>query len=572
MKKRASFVIAVLLFSGCGSSSVEPAGNPPVPAEPAFVNNPRIVYSDGLHSENTEMLRLGDRILLVFRGGEEGQTGSARARIMIFESRDDGRSFVPLSEVSMPNDPDDPDDDRDIRDPKLVRMGDRLLLFCISRKPGFSYRDLFGEAWLVRAESADGGRTWTDPVRSFQDIGPFGTEVFWGFWRFTRRTYRADGQTRETLYATAYNDGDIAVGLFASEDGVHWRKHATIISNYNDVPSEAELNFFGDNSEKAVSLVRLDNQGILEDGQTVVCTSREPFLRWTCNRRFEQRFDGPSWIVDQSGGRTRHFVFARKHLPCTYKRTAAYELRGDLTDAGAPIQVCEIQELPSSGDTAYTAFAPLGGDRYLLSWYSSPVDLEPAWLEGQFSPSDIWLADLDLSLAPDTCTAPEPEAPCRPPPLPVGAGPLAASGRFLTTLSPVIWPAQSLFFLAEATLKGPQFDLSLQPLEPEGKQPVGDPWVKRGLAMAADGSFTADFGTRTLPSEAYPVLDSPIPLNLKKFKLEARTTSADSFCGSVTGFAEVLPSRSDRIHLDGSTFGAVPILGSTLPDSVGACP
>ena len=34
------------------------------------------------------MIRLRGRILLVFRGGEEGQIGSERARIKIFESRD----------------------------------------------------------------------------------------------------------------------------------------------------------------------------------------------------------------------------------------------------------------------------------------------------------------------------------------------------------------------------------------------------------------------------------------------------------------------------------------------------
>jgi len=66
----------------------------------------------------------------------------------------------------------------------------------------------------------------------------------------------------------------------------------------------------------------------------------------------------------------RSFVFARKHLPCTFKRTAVYELRGDLTDPSAAIEVCEIQELKSSGDTAYTSLAPLSRNRSLLAWYS----------------------------------------------------------------------------------------------------------------------------------------------------------------------------------------------------------
>src|SRR5262249_9483237 len=68
----------------------------PVP----FVANQRIVYSDGLHNENTEMIRLGDRIVLIFRGGETGQVGSDAAHINVYESLDDGKTFAPISQVS----------------------------------------------------------------------------------------------------------------------------------------------------------------------------------------------------------------------------------------------------------------------------------------------------------------------------------------------------------------------------------------------------------------------------------------------------------------------------------------
>ena len=103
-------------------------------ASPAsFVANQRIVYSDGLHNENTEMIRFRNRILLVFRGGEEGQVGSSRAHINVYESRDHGRTFALLSEVDASNLP----GGRDIRDPKLVEMNGRLFLYAISRVPGF---------------------------------------------------------------------------------------------------------------------------------------------------------------------------------------------------------------------------------------------------------------------------------------------------------------------------------------------------------------------------------------------------------------------------------------------------
>src|SRR5262245_9424453 len=216
--------LSIVLAGGGGAASATPA---------SFVTDQRIVYSDGLHSENTEMIRLGKRILLMFRGGEEGQIGSARARLKIFESRDRGKTFTLLSEVNASSLP----GDRDIRDPKFVQMGDKLFLYAISRLPGFHYRDLGGEAWTVRRESSDGGRTWTAPVKTFAD-GTGDDETFWGFWRHTLRKYKESGKRKRTLYATGYTDFDTAVGFFASDDGITWEKRSTIIDNYDDVPSE----------------------------------------------------------------------------------------------------------------------------------------------------------------------------------------------------------------------------------------------------------------------------------------------------------------------------------------------
>ncbi len=130
---------------------------------------------------------------------------------------DNGETFSQISEVSMPDKPDDPDDDRDIRDPKFVELGDTLFMYAISRVPGFKYRDLFGEALTVRSESKDGGYTWTEPKKTLTD--PSGwlaqllgfDETYWGFWRLMKREYEEKGQNRVTLYATAYDDGDISM-------------------------------------------------------------------------------------------------------------------------------------------------------------------------------------------------------------------------------------------------------------------------------------------------------------------------------------------------------------------------
>jgi hypothetical protein len=273
------------------------------------------------------MIRLGKRILLMFRGGEEGQIGSARARLKIFESRDRGKTFTLLSEVNASNLP----GDRDIRDPKFVQMGNHALPVR-DQPPARLPLSRPRRRGVDRPQRVVRRRPHVDASgEDYADVAN-GRETSWGFWRYTRRTYKAAGKRKQTLYATGYTDFDTAVGFFASDDGSTWEKRSTIIESYDDVPSEAELQFFGKNAETAVALVRLDNQDILADGQTAICTSHDPFTTWECGRRIEQRLDGPTWVGARRPGTERSFVFARKHLPCTFKRTAIYELRGDLTD------------------------------------------------------------------------------------------------------------------------------------------------------------------------------------------------------------------------------------------------
>jgi hypothetical protein len=511
------------------------------------VTDERIAYSDGLHNENTALLALDDRFLLVFRGGETGQVGSERAHLNVWSSPD-GVAFAPLATV----DAGDLPGGRDIRDPKLVPFGGRLFLYAISRLPGGHYRDLLGEAWTVRSESTDGGATWSPPEKTLEDVDQDGFETFWGMWRFTEH----DG----SLYAVGYDDGDTAVALFSSADGVAWEKRAIVIDGYDLVPSETELRFFGDT---AVALVRLDDQGLLEDGQTAICTASPPYADWECGRRIEQRFDGPTWLSTDQG----EFVVARKHLPCTFKRTAVYELRGDLADPSADVRVCEVEELPSAGDTAYTALAPLGGDRWLLSWYSStiPASGDVPWLEGMYTPSDIWLATLDLGEAPDACHPPPEDAGCPAVDVPEGDPSALRSGAYVAAIAPVIWPEQTLSFAATVTATAGALDLALQPLDAVTGDPVGAPWTA-SATVGADGRFTAAFPVVSVPEETFPLLADPF-LTLHDLVLDGVVT-VDGLCGAVDGVAQVLGvSPSDAIHLSGSTFGLVPV-GS---DPVASC-
>jgi hypothetical protein len=295
-----------------------------------LVTNQRIVYSDGLHNENTDLIAWQGKTWLVFRGGETSQIGQPTARLKVYQSADLGDSITMTAEIFMP--------ERDIRDPKFLIQDGKLVIYAISRVPEGHLRDLGGLAWTVRTESTDGVH-WTAPVKIYDEL--------WGFWRFVEHA----GLT----FATAYNDGDTQVALLSSADGKAWKPISLIYDSKPDVPSEAELQFFG---ETAVSLVRLDNGiSLLDEGHTAVCVAQPPYTAWDCARKFDKRLDGPKWFVWDN----RQFIIARKHLPDGRKRTALYEILGDLAQPQAPLTLSELAEFKSAGDRwAVRSFWPPG--------------------------------------------------------------------------------------------------------------------------------------------------------------------------------------------------------------------
>ncbi len=565
-----AFFIVVVGMTACGDDGAIPTGEAAAGLSVTGpIRNQRTVFSDGLHNENTEMLRLADgSLLLAFRGGSVAQTGLGS--IIIFRSTDDlatpcpGPFCVKTATVSVL--------DRDIRDPKLVEFDGRLFLYAISRVDGLGVRDLFSQSWTVRSESTDGGATWTAPVKTLEERF-LGFEQFWGGWRFVKRSYKQGRHRKERLYMTAYNDLNSAVALFSSDDGRSWHKRGEIIRNVQKVPSETEFVFFGNNNRRGVALIRQDDEGFLTDGHTEICYGTAPVrdtpaLPWTwdCRYRLDARLDGPGTLVTRRGRHRRVFVAAREHQACTKKRTALYELR-DLFDPDTRPAICKIAEVDGVGDTAYTAWAPVlnGGDEeYLLSWYSSPIDLP--WLEGQFAPSDILVANVDLSRTFEFCVPPVSDTGCQQPVLPPSQ-PADLTGIYLLTVQTVHWSGESgvpnfVFFVA--TVADDPLTVSLQPIDQleflvwSRITPVGPPLSPVSIQRDPDGRFVADFGDIQLPAAAFPLLDETLPLNLKRFVIEAVATGPQQWCGGLDAVVQVLPGPSNVLLLEGSQFGTVP--------------
>jgi hypothetical protein len=329
------------------------------------------------HSENTDLTVFAGATYLVHRTALSQVLGP-NSSLRISRSDDHGKTWTLLAVLPAIN-------GRDLRDPCFYVIDGKLALKALTRLPVSSLRDTDVDTIAVGSISPDGGQTWSP-------LAPIGPET-WSFWRI-----RDDAAG--VHYSAAYLDGDRQVDLFSSPDGVTWTDIAPIYTQSADTPLETELVFMP--SGKLLALVRVDgnDQELLGNAgrlRTKVCWAQPPYTTWDCSRELDGvRFDGPvAWLYQK-----RLFVVARKNIiePEGRKRTALYELTGDLD--GGDLQAVERSELPSAGDTAYAGIAPIDGpmgNRFLVTWYSTPLDMDVSWLFAITGPTDIWQATLDLS-------------------------------------------------------------------------------------------------------------------------------------------------------------------------------
>jgi hypothetical protein len=353
-----------LAIAGCGGS---------------WLSDPHVIV-DGLdevnlecrrgpcgHDENTDLIAFGGATYLVHRTARTQMLGP-NSSLRVYRSDDHGGHWVLLAVIPAPA-------DRDVRDPSFYVIDGQLAIKAITRLPVISWRDSNVDSISVVTRSFDAGATWTP----FARIGP----NTWSFWRVRDDV---DG----VHYSAAYEDGDLSVTLFSSRDGMTWTPGAVIYGIAADTPLETEL-IFGDHGVTA--LVRVDgSDGELVGAQgrlrTIVCTAPRPYTSFDCSRVLDGvRLDGP--VAFDAVGRT--FAIARKHLLglANRKRTALYELTAT--------SIIEHGELPSAGDTAYAGVAPIDATRFLVTYYSSDIAADPAWVGAVFGPTDIRQAVIDVS-------------------------------------------------------------------------------------------------------------------------------------------------------------------------------
>lgn len=360
----------------------------PHPPLPAWMDDARVLVSGHdledendcrdvicRHNENVDMIAWNGAFWLVHRTARSQILGPNSA-LHVYRSAD-GASFTQVALIQAPS-------DRDLRDPHFYVVGSELFIHAITRLPVSSVRDTGVDSISVATHSLD-GTTWAP----LANIGP----ETWSFWRVK--------EENGVYYSAAYADGDQSVSLFSSTDGLAWTQGAPIYGVAADTPLETELVFMP--SGRMLALVRTDGADAVYLAQqppisTRVCWAMPPYDTFTCPQTLDGvRLDGPlAFFWNQ-----RLFVVARKHIltdTLCRKRTSLFEITG--TFEGGPIDIHEIGELPSAGDTSYAGYAMLDANRAAVAWYSGDLYRDESWQTAMFDLTDIWLGTIDFSRVP----------------------------------------------------------------------------------------------------------------------------------------------------------------------------
>lgn len=321
------------------------------------------VVADGLHNSNTDMIHWRGSFWLV-HAASPWHLGSTECRLRLWRS-EDGRHFTPVCEFRRPGE--------DIRDPKLAAIGGRLFLYAF---PNAGRRAL---PYTTIYSVSEDGLQWSP----FEDIAQPG----WLFWRPKSR----DGIT---WYVPAYWHEHGRSRLFSSQDGVHWSMVSDI--HAGDANDETDFEFLPDG--RMLVTARLEGKADppfgSPDACTLLSTALPPYHTWRERRSTVTRLDGPALFAYegvvlavgrfQPGGRG---PLTQLGGMLSRKRTSLFLVEED--------RLVRLTDLPSAGDTSYAGVVVRDGTLH-VSYYTSDVTRDFAWVLGMFLPTEIRMATLDL--------------------------------------------------------------------------------------------------------------------------------------------------------------------------------
>ncbi|CUS03204.2 conserved protein of unknown function [Candidatus Promineifilum breve] len=333
--------------------------------DPALAAEVWPVVSDGLHNSNTHLIYWRDHFYLV-HARSRFHMGNDESRLVVRRSAD-ARQWAELAVLDMP--------DADIRDPKLAVIGDRLFLYALPNN-GFE-----PEPYGTVVSTSDDGIHWTP----FEQVG----EPGWLLWE----PKTPDGGA--TWYATGYWHEHGRSALFKSTDGLAWERVSDI--HQGDRNDETANEFLPDGRMLVTARLEGDDRAWHQGSKnaaTLLAVAAPPYTEWTTTRSLTTRLDGPALFSHNgrvyAAGRYdpegREKWYGMSSL-LGRKRTALYEVRPDA--------LIYLSDLPSAGDTSYAGVVIKDDDLY-VSYYSSEVGRDYAWLLGAVMPSDVLMARVAL--------------------------------------------------------------------------------------------------------------------------------------------------------------------------------
>ncbi len=318
---------------------------------------------DGMHNSNTDLAYWQGNFYLV-HARSRFHMGTSESRLVVLRSAD-ARAWTQLAELSGSG--------ADVRDPKLVAIGDRLVLYVLKNS---SFEP---EPYVTAAATSVDGEHWTP----FQELEPKG----WLFWR----PKTIDGST---WYVAAYWHEHGKSILLRSRDGLAWETVSTIYEG--DRNDETALEFLPDG--RMLVTARLEGQRSWHQGSRDACTllavAPPPYEVWERTKSPVARLDGPA-LFTHNGRVYAAGRYDPEGLGSWYgtssllgkKRTALYLVEPD--------RLVYLSDLPSAGDTSYPGVVLKDGQLY-ISYYTNDIRHDYSWLLGLICPSDILMARIDL--------------------------------------------------------------------------------------------------------------------------------------------------------------------------------
>lgn len=290
------------------------------------------------------------------------------------------------------------DENKDLREPRLLSWNNHLYLYFAVLSGNFAtFEPLYMKATVL----GDDGK-WSAPIKIFKaNTIPFRTKVI-------------NGQPYMTAYS--WNKNSVAKGydpstvyFLTTNDGFNWygvdKNHPVLNSG------SEETDFVIDDEGRIYGLSRNDFKDEMDWGSKLCIASKDSVVSWSCVLN-KKKFDGPLMFLNND----QVYIIARRNLTKNGDfnlglkwlpdkiQTLIYNLYYWLTPKRCSLwkldkstfNVSFVSDLPSKGDTCYSAINKINGSYYVYN-YTSPINgWDLPWFLGQFGKTQIYRIKLNL--------------------------------------------------------------------------------------------------------------------------------------------------------------------------------